>query len=91
MPGTIDDVARVIVREVPLGRLSSLVGTLPGRPGGGTAMGDGCGGGCGGGAGCMDPNGITGLTNQDIQNALRDQNALKAALQRELQGQIGRL
>jgi len=89
MPASTATVAKVLARQIPLGQLSSILSHMPAH--GGTAMGDGCGGGCGGGAGCLDPNGITGLTNHEIQGALRDTAGLKTALKNELQSHLGNL
>ncbi len=74
------DVAKLIAREVPVGQMKALLGRQGLHP---NAMGDGCGGGCGGGAGCMDPYGHTGLTNEQIQAALKDA-ALTQAIGHEL-------
>ena len=76
-----DTVAKLIVNQVPLGQMKALLG----HPVHGTsAMGDGCGGGCGGGAGCMDPGGLTGVTNDQIKAALQDKAGIKAAVGAQL-------
>ena len=79
----VNDVAKAILREVPLGRLKPILGGVGPNP---NAMGDGCGGGCGGGscgiAGALaiDPYGHSGLTNDEIHSALRDRPKLMRAL-----------
>lgn len=75
------DVAKLIVREVPLGQMKALLNGQRLHP---NAMGDGCGGGCGGGAGCLDPNGHSGITNDQIQAALKDKVALSKAIAEQL-------
>jgi len=72
-------VAAAVLREVPIGRLSSFLKGI--KPGSEVAMGDGCGGGCGGGAGCIDQFGHTGLSPEAFTNAFRDKATLKTALQ----------
>jgi len=69
------DVARVILKEIPLMQLSHVVGLR-----GANAMGDGCGGGCNGGNSCLDKFGHTGLTDHEIKAALKDTAGLNAAL-----------
>jgi hypothetical protein len=63
------DVSKIIAREVPVGQMKALLNRKGLHP---NAMGDGCGGGCGGGAGCIDALGHSGLTNEQIQAALKD-------------------
>lgn len=69
------DVARVLLKEVPLTQLSSVIGRHSAN-----AMGDGCGGGCNGGNSCLDKFGHTGLTDHDIKTALKDSAGLTTAL-----------
>jgi type IV secretory pathway TrbL component len=76
MAAKTDDVARVLLKEVPLGQLKSF---LQGPPQASNAMGQGCGG----GAGCIDAAGHTGLTDAEIKAALNDPASLKAAITRD--------
>lgn len=82
-------VAQAVLREVPMGKLSSFIKTI--KPGGDVAMGDGCGGGCGGGAGCIDQFGHTGISQDVFAKALHDKRALTSALQSEVKTAITHL
>jgi hypothetical protein len=84
----VNKVATAMLREVPVHNISSL---LAHAGHGGTAMGDGCGGGCGGGAGCIDKFGHSGLTNEEIQTALKDKAGIATALKRELTTVAGKI
>lgn len=88
------DVAKAIVNEVPLSQLNALVGK------GQELCCDGAGGNCGGGfscsnggCGCMviDPNGHTGLTNDDIRAAFSDKAALSKAIVSQIKGVAAQL
>jgi hypothetical protein len=67
MTGKTVEVARVILKEIPVAQLSQVIGRH-----GANAMGDGCGGGCNGGH--------TGLTDHEIKSALKDADGLRSAL-----------
>ena len=82
-------VAQAVLREVPIGKLSSFIKTI--KPGVEVAMGDGCGGGCGGGAGCIDQFGHTGIDQTVFAKALHNKTALTAALQTEVKTALTRL
>ena len=75
MTGKTVEVARVLLKEVPVTQLSQVIGRH-----GANAMGDGCGGGCTGGNSCLDKFGHTGLTDDEIKSALKDASGLRAAL-----------
>ena len=82
-------VAPAVLREVPIGKLSSFIKTI--KPGVEVAMGDGCGGGCGGGAGCIDQFGHSGIDQDVFSKALHNKTALTAALQTEVKTALTRL
>ncbi len=75
-------VAAAVLRQVPIGQMSSFLKGI--KPGGDVAMGDGCGGGCGGGAGCIDQFGHSGISSETFAKALHDKVALTHALQAEV-------
>lgn len=68
MPET-NRVAQAVLREVPIGRLSSFIKSIKSDVQ--VAMGDGCGGGCGGGAGCIDQFGHTGIDHETFAKGFR--------------------
>ena len=88
MPET-SKVAAAVLREIPVGRISSFLKGI--KPGGEVAMGDGCGGGCNGGNSCIDQFGHTGIDPEVFGKALRNRAALSTALQAEVKTTITRL
>lgn len=82
-------VAQAVLREVPVGRLSSFIKTIKSDVQ--VAMGDGCGGGCSGGAGCIDQFGHSGIDHETFAKALHDKAALTTALQAEVKTALSRL